>query len=69
MAGAEAKRDPSMGRCPSLFRAARCQCRLAMMEPVNDRTETLDILAAKYGEGMTIAVLPQAPLTIPYVVE
>jgi nickel-dependent lactate racemase len=43
--------------------------RLAMMEPVTDMTETLDRLADKYGPGMTIAVLPQGPLTIPYVLE
>jgi nickel-dependent lactate racemase len=43
--------------------------RLAMMEPVTDMTETLDRLAVKYGAGMTIAVLPQGPLTIPFVVE
>jgi nickel-dependent lactate racemase len=43
--------------------------RLAMMEPVTDMTETLNRLADKYGVGMTIAVLPQGPLTIPYVME
>lgn len=43
--------------------------RLAMMEPVTDMTATLNKLADKYGAGMTIAVLPQGPLTIPYVLE
>jgi nickel-dependent lactate racemase len=43
--------------------------RLAMMEPVTNMAETLDKLADKYGPGMTIAVLPQGPLTIPYVLE
>jgi nickel-dependent lactate racemase len=45
------------------------EVRKAMMIPVTDITEILGMLRNKYGENMTVAVMPQGPLTIPYVVE
>lgn len=39
----------------------------AMLKPVQDIQETLEQLKRKYGEQMSIAVLPLGPLTIPYV--
>lgn len=39
----------------------------AMLKPVRDIQETLEQLKRKYGEQMSIAVLPLGPLTIPYV--
>lgn len=41
----------------------------AMLTPVHDMNETLLRLREKYGEGMSVAVLPLGPLTIPYVDE
>ncbi|WP_274650842.1 nickel-dependent lactate racemase [Paenibacillus humicola] len=41
----------------------------AMFRPTTDIEDTLGKLKAKYGESMTVAVLPQGPLTIPYVEE
>ncbi|GAB2548930.1 nickel-dependent lactate racemase [Gracilibacillus alcaliphilus] len=41
----------------------------AMLKPTNDIEQTLAELKKKYGESMTIAVLPLGPLTIPYVEE
>jgi nickel-dependent lactate racemase len=35
--------------------------------PTNSIEQTLLKLQKKYGENMTIAVLPQGPLTIPYI--
>lgn len=43
------------------------QARAALMEPVHDIAETLQTLKARYGEEMTIAVMPLGPLTVPYV--
>lgn len=42
---------------------------LAMFTPTRDITENLNDLKKKYGEQMTVAVLPLGPLTIPYVEE
>ncbi|MFP3392346.1 nickel-dependent lactate racemase [Brevibacillus sp. SIMBA_040] len=42
---------------------------LAMFTPTRDITENLNELKKKYGEQMTVAVLPLGPLTIPYVEE
>ncbi|NHN28918.1 nickel-dependent lactate racemase [Paenibacillus agricola] len=39
----------------------------AMFKPTANIDETLEQLKQKYGEGMTVAVLPLGPLTIPYV--
>lgn len=39
----------------------------AMLKPVRDIQATLEQLKSKYGEKMTVAVLPLGPLTIPYV--
>src|SRR5699024_10627807 len=41
----------------------------AMFEPTDDLQQSLDDLKEKYGENMTVAVLPLGPLTIPYVEE
>jgi hypothetical protein len=40
-----------------------------MLEPTHDINETLNELKKVYGAGMSIAVLPLGPLTIPYVEE
>lgn len=45
------------------------QVKLAMFEPTNDLEQTLSDLKKKYGEDMSVAVLPLGPLTIPYVEE
>lgn len=42
---------------------------LAMFKPTSDIGKTMQELKAKYGEEMTVAVLPLGPLTIPYVEE
>lgn len=39
----------------------------AMLKPTHDIEATLEELKKKYGEDMSIAVLPLGPLTIPYV--
>lgn len=39
----------------------------AMLKPTKDIEATLDDLKKKYGEQMSVAVLPLGPLTIPYV--
>jgi lactate racemase len=39
----------------------------AMLKPTDSIEKTLEELQGKYGENMTIAVLPLGPLTIPYV--
>lgn len=39
----------------------------AMLTPAPDLDATLGALREKYGDNMTIAVLPQGPLTIPYI--
>ncbi|RKD22832.1 hypothetical protein BEP19_11355 [Ammoniphilus oxalaticus] len=41
----------------------------AMFEPSSDLQQTLEELKKKYGEDMSVAVLPLGPLTIPYVEE
>jgi nickel-dependent lactate racemase len=41
----------------------------AMFTPTHDIEQTLEELKKKYGENMTVAVLPLGPLTIPYVEE
>lgn len=41
----------------------------AMFTPTKDISENLLELRKKYGEEMTVAVLPLGPLTIPYVEE
>jgi len=43
--------------------------RQCMLNPAPDIVETLAMLQERYGPRMSIAVLPQGPLTIPYVVE
>jgi nickel-dependent lactate racemase len=43
--------------------------RQCMLNPAPDIAATLAMLEEKYGPNMSIAVLPQGPLTIPYVVE
>jgi len=43
--------------------------RAAMFEPTDDLDKTLSELKKKYGEDMSVAVLPLGPLTIPYVEE
>ena len=43
--------------------------RRAMLTPVADPSAALRELKAKYGEAMSVAVLPQGPLTIPFVDE
>ena len=40
-----------------------------MFEPSSDLEQTLADLKMKYGEDMSVAVLPLGPLTIPYVEE
>ncbi len=39
----------------------------AMLKPTHDIAATLEQLKARYGENMSVAVLPLGPLTIPYV--
>lgn len=39
----------------------------AMLKPAPDLAATIEALQRKYGENMSVAVLPQGPLTIPYV--
>ncbi|MBT9131403.1 MAG: hypothetical protein DDT41_01709 [candidate division WS2 bacterium] len=41
----------------------------ALFKPTKDIEQTLNELKEKYGEDMSIAVLPLGPLTIPYVEE
>lgn len=41
----------------------------ALFKPTKDIEQTLEELKKKYGENMTVAVLPLGPLTIPYVEE
>ncbi|MBS4206518.1 nickel-dependent lactate racemase [Bacillus sp. FJAT-50079] len=43
------------------------QVKQAMLHPTKSIENTLDELKEKYGENMTIAVLPLGPLTIPYI--
>lgn len=43
--------------------------RNAMLTPTRNIEQTLIELRSKYGEGMSIAVMPIGPLTIPYVEE
>lgn len=43
--------------------------RIAMLKPTKSIEKTLQELADKYGDMMSIAVLPLGPLTIPYVKE
>ncbi|MGQ7243260.1 nickel-dependent lactate racemase [Salinicola sp. V024] len=43
------------------------QARAALMQPVHDIAEALQSLKARYGDEMTIAVMPLGPLTVPYV--
>ncbi len=43
--------------------------RIAMLTPTKDIEQTLADLLSKYGDEMSIAVLPLGPLTIPYVEE
>ncbi|MFC5713134.1 nickel-dependent lactate racemase [Thalassorhabdus alkalitolerans] len=45
------------------------QINQAMLTPCNDIEATLENLTATYGEDMSVAVLPQGPLTIPYIRE
>ncbi|TDF94500.1 nickel-dependent lactate racemase [Paenibacillus piri] len=45
------------------------EIRQAMLKPMRSIEETLGELKRKYGENMSVAVLPQGPLTIPYVEE
>ena len=43
------------------------QVRRAMFTPTHDIGRTLEELKRKYGENLSVAVLPLGPLTIPYV--
>ncbi|MCO5387084.1 MAG: hypothetical protein NHB14_16355 [Desulfosporosinus sp.] len=43
--------------------------RIANLTPTRDIEQTLRELTGKYGDNMSIAVLPLGPLTIPYVEE
>ena len=43
--------------------------RIAKLTPINSIEQTLSELTDKYGENMSIAVLPLGPLTIPFVEE
>ncbi|MCK6258887.1 nickel-dependent lactate racemase [Fictibacillus sp. KIGAM418] len=45
------------------------QVKGAILKPTHDIEETLEELKEKYGQDMTVAVLPLGPLTIPYVEE
>src|SRR5699024_6794316 len=45
------------------------QVKSTMLQPTHDIEKTVDQLKEKYGENMTVAVLPLGPLTIPYVEE
>jgi nickel-dependent lactate racemase len=45
------------------------QVKSTMLKPTHDIEATIEELKGKYGENMTIAVLPLGPLTIPYVEE
>lgn len=45
------------------------QVESAMLNPTHNIEKTIEELKGKYGEDMTIAVLPLGPLTIPYVEE
>lgn len=44
------------------------QLRDALLTPCRDIGAALEQLRARYGEGMTVCVLPEGPQTIPYVV-
>lgn len=41
----------------------------AMLKHTSNIEQTLEMLREKYGEEMSVAVLPLGPLTIPYVEE
>lgn len=43
------------------------QLRDALLTPCRDISAALEQLRARYGEGMTVCVLPEGPQTIPYV--
>ncbi|WP_347550042.1 nickel-dependent lactate racemase [Pseudalkalibacillus hwajinpoensis] len=45
------------------------QVKGAMLKPISNIEKQLDELKKKYGENMSVAVLPLGPLTIPYVEE
>lgn len=45
------------------------QIKATMLNPTTDIEKTIDQLKKKYGDDMTVAVLPLGPLTIPYVEE
>ncbi|MBP2077044.1 nickel-dependent lactate racemase [Oceanobacillus polygoni] len=45
------------------------QVKNTMLKPTHDIEQTIEDLKKKYGDSMTIAVLPLGPLTIPYVEE
>jgi nickel-dependent lactate racemase len=45
------------------------EVRKAMLKPMHSIADTLAELKKTYGENMSVAVLPQGPLTIPYVEE
>ncbi|NOU92092.1 nickel-dependent lactate racemase [Paenibacillus sp. LMG 31456] len=45
------------------------EIRKSMLKPMSSIADTLSELKKIYGEGMSVAVLPQGPLTIPYVEE
>ncbi len=42
------------------------QVKQALLRPASNLSDTIINLRGKYGDSMTIAVLPQGPLTIPY---
>ncbi len=45
---------------------SEAQVRGALLEPCGDIVERLELLLEKYGRGARICVLPEGPMTIPY---
>jgi nickel-dependent lactate racemase len=43
--------------------------RAAMLQPIDDVEATLALLLRRYGPGARVAVLPEGPQTVPYIVE
>jgi hypothetical protein len=41
----------------------------AMLQPIDDVEATLALLLRRYGPGACVAVLPEGPQTVPYIVE
>jgi lactate racemase len=43
--------------------------RAAMLEPIDDIAATLTMLIARFGPDTRIAVLPEGPQTVPYILD